>query len=67
MMSTNETATGGEQRVARLETPEMAGYRAGMASSHVIGRKLDRLYGLPSDMPRKMGEALRAIDRRMCG
>ena len=48
----------------RLETPKASGYRSGMSSSSMIARKLERIYSLPSDMPREMGEILQLIDRK---
>ena len=49
----------------RLETPSMTGFRAGMSSSKVIGRKLDRLYNPPADMPSDFGQLLQLIDRKL--
>ena len=50
----------------RLETPMMTGYRAGMSSSSMIGRKLGRLYDPPADMPSEIDEVLRVLDRKLC-
>ena len=49
----------------RLETPVMAGYRAGMSSSSMIGRRLGRMYEQSSEMPREIGDALQMLARKM--
>lgn len=49
--------------VDRLETPLMAGFRAGMSSCGVIGRKLGKMYNVPSDRPDRIETLIRAIDR----
>lgn len=51
--------------IGRLETPEAAGYKAGVPSSFAIGRRLGRLYDLPGDMPRRIGELLEELDRKI--
>ncbi len=49
----------------RLETPVMAGYRAGMSSSSMIGRRLGRMYEQSSDVPREIGDLLQLLARKM--
>lgn len=49
----------------RLETPSMAGYRRGMSSSGVIGRRLGSMYGIEPDLPREIDLALRQLDSRV--
>ena len=48
----------------RLETPHASGYRAGMSSSSMIARKLERLYNLPADTPREICDILQVLDRK---
>ena len=47
----------------RLETPVMAGFRAGMSSCSIIGRKLGAMYNVPSDRHDRIEALLRTIDR----
>lgn len=49
----------------RLETPSMSGYRPGMSSSCVIGRKLGMMYDVPADMMNDIEGLLRALDRKL--
>ena len=46
----------------RLETPRTVGFRVGMTSSGVIGRRLENLFEVPMETPRKIDELLRALD-----
>ncbi len=64
MMPNKNNAVDIRSEVSRLETPYMVGFRLGMTSSTVIGRKLERLYDLPSDTPLEIGELLKVLDRR---
>ena len=52
-------------RAGRLESPKMAGYRVGMSSSTVIGRKLGAVYDVPADRKTEIESALQTLDRRM--
>lgn len=49
--------------VGRLETPSSVGYRAGMSSCGVIGRKLSSLYSIPDDTPEQIDDLIEQIDR----
>lgn len=49
----------------RLETPTMTGYRAGMSSQGVIGRKLGAVYGVQPELPEEMDAALQDLDDRL--
>ena len=49
----------------RLETPAMVGYRFGMSSSGVIGRKLSAVYGVANELPREMDRAIRQLHDRL--
>ncbi len=49
----------------RLETPLMAGYRAGMSSSSVIGRKLSSIFGVEASMPREMDCCIRELQTKL--
>ena len=64
-MRTNDTIMNAREGVARLETPQTVGFRVGMSSSTVIGRKLERIYDLPSDTPREIGELLKVLDSQV--
>ncbi len=48
----------------RLETPSMSGFRRGMSSSGMIGRRLGSMYEVDSDLPHEMHSALRALHSR---
>ena len=52
-------------RPGRLESPKMAGYRSGMSSFSVIGRKLGLVYDVPADSKTEIESALQTLDRRM--
>lgn len=43
----------------------MAGFRTGMSSPGVIGRKLDKIYRVPNEIPREIGTLLHAIDEKI--
>lgn len=49
----------------RLETPAMAGYRRGLSSSGVIGRKLGGMYHVPADAVSAIESLLRALERKL--
>ena len=49
----------------RLETPGAVGYRPGMSSSTVIGRKLGSLYELPVERKREIETALETLDTKL--
>ena len=49
----------------RLETPPMAGFRPGMSSSSVIGRKLGSLYNVPADPKREIETVLETLDGKL--
>ena len=49
----------------RLETPVTAGYRAGMSSSSLIGRRLGRMYEQSSEIPREIGDMLQVLARKV--
>ena len=49
----------------RLETPVTVGYRPGMSSCTVIGRKLGSLYGVPADPKREIETALETLDTKL--
>lgn len=51
----------------RLETPSMVGFRTGMSSCSVIGRKLGSMYSVPADCPERMSTLIKAIDRTVRG
>ncbi len=53
------------ERMGRLETPSMAGYRQGMSSFSVISRKLGALYDVPSDSRRDIEAALQTLDSKL--
>ena len=50
---------------ARLETPPMTGFRPGMSSSSVIGRKLGSLYNVPAEPKREIETVLETLDDRL--
>ena len=43
----------------------MTGYRPGMSSPKMIGRKLGSLYSVPSDRKREIETALQKIDGKL--
>ncbi|MCX8252918.1 protein of unknown function [Beijerinckiaceae bacterium RH AL1] len=43
----------------------MTGYRPGMSSPKMIGRKLGSLYGVPNDRKREIETALQKIDGKL--
>ena len=49
----------------RLESPAMVGFRSGMTSTGVIGRKLCQMYTPPVDAPKAIGELATVIDREI--
>lgn len=49
----------------RLETPNSVGYRPGMTSYSMIGRKLGSLYELPADRKREIETALETLDDKL--
>ena len=63
-MDRKDFAMNANAATLRLETPRATGYRAGMTSSSMIARKLERLYDLPADMPREIGDILQVLDRK---
>ncbi len=52
---------------SRLETPSMMGYRFGMSSSGVIGRKLNAVFGVESNVPREMDTVIRELQSKLTG
>jgi hypothetical protein len=50
---------------SRLETPAAAGFRSGMSSSGVIGRKLGSLYQVKSEIPQDIHSALRDLRSKL--
>ncbi len=64
MRGFDERQTGAEldEGEARLETPDTVGFRAGMTSAGVIGRKLGKIYTPPVDAPKAIGELASIID-----
>ncbi len=63
-MRSRDYAMDAKSEAFRLETPAMSGFRAGMSSSSMIGRKLGRLYNPPADMPSDIGQLIQVIDRK---
>ena len=49
----------------RLDTPLTAGYRTGMSSSSVIGRKLSAIFGVEPSMPREMDCCIRELQSKL--
>lgn len=49
----------------RLESPAMVGFRSGMTSTGVIGRKLSKIYTPSDDAPKAIGDLAGAIDREI--
>ena len=45
-----------------LETPRVTGYRAGMSSTSLIGRRLARVYEVGADVPRDISALLRDLN-----
>ena len=64
-MDFKDFAMSSKNSTDRLETPQASGYRVGMSSSSMIARKLERLYHLPADMPREIGDMLQVLDRKI--
>ena len=50
---------------ARLETPQTVGFRPGMTSTGVIGRKLGTIYTPQPDAPKAIGDLADVIDREL--
>lgn len=48
-----------------LETPRVAGFRAGMSSSGIIGHRLGSMFSVPAETPREMDTLLSALDRKV--
>ena len=63
IMMTKKIAANADSETGRLETPRAVGYRSGMTSSGVIGRKLGHLYAVPADMPDRIDELLQVLER----
>ncbi len=53
------------EQAGRLETPRAVGYRVGMTSPGIIGRRLGHLYEVPDETPRRFGELLQVLDQRV--
>ena len=64
-MRTNDFAMNAKAEGDRLETPVTAGYRTGMSSSSMIGRRLGRMYEPAGEVPREIGDALQVLARKM--
>ena len=64
-MLTKDYALNGKPHAAGRDTRDLAGFRTGTASSYVIGRKLERLYGAPPELPRELDTLLQALDRKL--
>lgn len=52
-------------QVNRLETASTAGYRVGMSSSGVIGRKLGAVYSVDSHVPCEMNTLLSQLQSKL--
>jgi hypothetical protein len=50
---------------SRLETPASAGFRSGMSSPGVIGRKLGAVLGVDTRIPDEMDTALRQLQDKL--
>ena len=48
-----------------METPLMTGFRPGMSSSSVIGRKLGSLYSVPAEPTREIETVLETLDDKL--
>lgn len=57
----------GLQDPRRLETPTMAGYRNGLSTTGVIGRKLSAVYEVEGDLPDDMRDALQELSAKLAG
>ena len=63
-LNERRTITGQHAR-ERLETPVAVGYRPGMSSCSVIGRKLGSLYDVPAERKREIETALETLDSKL--
>lgn len=63
-MLNKKTIKNADGETNRLETPRTLGYRMGMNSSGVIGRRLENLYEVPDETPMRFDELLRVLDGR---
>ena len=63
-MLNNKITITASTEACRLETPRAMGFRTGMSSTGMIGRRLENLFEVPAETPRGMDELLKVLDRR---